>query len=104
MNVGKHTVKWSYVEDFIPQHSKGKVVERKRDITICQILVTETSEVVAEESIARLWKEANCRDKARKYSLEKVLAFSSFTKKERGEFWEEFRTQTKTPKWSKPGL
>ena len=101
MNVGKHTVKWIYDTDFIPQYTKGKAVERKREITICAIVVTETNEIVHQESIAKLWSDAYCKDLARKISMGKTLAFSKFTKEERAEFWEAYRVQTKSPKWSK---
>lgn len=101
MNVGKHTVKWIYDTDFIPQHIKGKVVDRQRDITICQIVDSETSEVITEQSIAKIWSDPYCRDEARKISMSKTLGLSNFTREQRTEFWEVYRTQTKTPKWGK---
>lgn len=113
MNVGNFTVQWTYDKDFIPQHAKGStgkkvVTNKRRDLTICTIYDTTVAEgedpVVSRESIARMWSDLDCRDTARKISMEKALAFSELEKEQRAMFWEVYRTQTKEPRWNNKSL
>lgn len=104
MKVGNYTVKWTYDTDFIVQHVGGKAVDKERDITICEIIDNDAQggedPIVTRESIARLWEDPYCKETARKVSMDKALTFSTFTKKERSQFWEVYRTQTKNPRWT----
>ena len=74
--------------------------KHKEKTTTCYLKITVRDiEIEHEATVTKYFKDVRCKEKARKYALEKVLRTSGISRKEREHIWGIYCDQKPGGRW-----